>query len=68
MRIESCRTATVLEENNMDENVEKHLDEIEIKISNATLAERKEIAENMQYFILQHMSTKVQNMIFNALK
>ena len=52
----------------MDENVEKHLDEIEIKISNATLAERKEIAENMQYEVLQHMSTKVQNMIFNALK
>jgi len=52
----------------MNEQFEKYLDEIEMKINNATPAELREIAEDMQYEVLARMSTKVQGMIFNALK
>ena len=43
-------------------------EEMNEKILQGTPAELKEIAENMQYEVLQHMSTKAQSMIFNALK
>ena len=52
----------------MNEKFEKYLDEIEVKINNASPEELREIAENMEYEVLQRMSTKVQGMIFNALK
>ena len=52
----------------MDEKFEKYLDEIEVKINTANPEQLREIAENMQYEVLQHMSTKAQSMIFNALK
>jgi len=52
----------------MNENFEKYLDEIEVKINTASPEQLREIAENMEYEVLQRMSQKVQSMIFNALK